>query len=169
MKRKRNYDVGRGKPPKQTQFKKGQSGNPNGRPKGDLNCRTIWREMFKAPVKVTQNGITRSMSTLAAGVWRLREAALSGNLRALDKLFQYAEKYCENELRATFRESVNDTDLLEIYKQRLLSGATSDVIAEQTPASHPDHAGVEQAAMQKATGKARIERVRLPKQPRAAP
>lgn len=28
-----NYDVGYGKPPKKTQFTKGQSGNPRGRPK----------------------------------------------------------------------------------------------------------------------------------------
>ena len=27
-----DYEVGYGKPPKHTQFKRGQSGNPNGRP-----------------------------------------------------------------------------------------------------------------------------------------
>lgn len=31
------YDVGYGKPPKRTRFKKGSSGNPNGRPKGSRN------------------------------------------------------------------------------------------------------------------------------------
>lgn len=31
---KPGYEVGYGKPPKPTQFKKGQSGNPRGRPKG---------------------------------------------------------------------------------------------------------------------------------------
>ena len=29
-----DYEVGYGKPPKHTRFKKGQSGNPKGRPKG---------------------------------------------------------------------------------------------------------------------------------------
>jgi hypothetical protein len=33
MSTKPDYEVGRGKPPKGTQFKKGQSGNPGGRPK----------------------------------------------------------------------------------------------------------------------------------------
>lgn len=28
------YEVGYGKPPQRTQFKKGQTGNPKGRPKG---------------------------------------------------------------------------------------------------------------------------------------
>jgi Family of unknown function (DUF5681) len=30
------YKIGRGKPPLETRFKKGQSGNPNGRPKGKI-------------------------------------------------------------------------------------------------------------------------------------
>jgi hypothetical protein len=33
------YDVGYGKPPKDTRFKPGQSGNPKGRPKGSMNKR----------------------------------------------------------------------------------------------------------------------------------
>lgn len=34
------YEVGYGKPPKSTRFKKGQSGNPGGRPRGasSRNC-----------------------------------------------------------------------------------------------------------------------------------
>lgn len=34
---KKGYDVGYGKPPQETRFKKGASGNPMGRPKGAKN------------------------------------------------------------------------------------------------------------------------------------
>ena len=36
------YAVGWGKPPRHTRFKKGQSGNPKGRPPGSKNMNTLW-------------------------------------------------------------------------------------------------------------------------------
>src|SRR4051794_35897587 len=41
MQPKRDYEVGRGKPPKHSQFRKGQSGNPCGRPRGAKNFDTL--------------------------------------------------------------------------------------------------------------------------------
>jgi Family of unknown function (DUF5681) len=42
--------VGYGKPPKRTQFKPGQSGNPSGRPRGARNFRTDLLEELAEPI-----------------------------------------------------------------------------------------------------------------------
>jgi hypothetical protein len=118
-----DYEVGRGKPPLHTRFKPGQSGNAKGRPKGVRNFRTDVQATLKAPVKVTREGKRRKLSTQEAALLRLREKALSGDARALDRLLGLAQAYNNEELTAATSLSAGDAMLLEIYKTRVLSGA----------------------------------------------
>jgi hypothetical protein len=50
------FEAGYGKPPRHTRFKKGQSGNPRGRPKGSKNLTTLLTEALNEPVIVAENG-----------------------------------------------------------------------------------------------------------------
>ena len=52
-----NYEVGYGKPPQHTQFKKGHSGNIKGRPRGSRNASTLLDEALRERVMVTENGV----------------------------------------------------------------------------------------------------------------
>ena len=126
-----DYKIGYGNPPRRSQFKPGQSGYPSGRPRGARNFKTILRAAFKAPVKVTRNGKTQKIPTLQALLLRLLEKGLGGDLRALDRLIQLAQLYCEEELAVSVGLSADDADVLRIYQQRLLSGAAAG--PEQTP------------------------------------
>jgi hypothetical protein len=56
-----DYKVGYGKPPRDTRFKKGQSGNPRGRPKGRKNMKTAVEAAFNRKVSVRANGKMRRM------------------------------------------------------------------------------------------------------------
>jgi hypothetical protein len=119
-----DYEVGYGKPPMKTRFKPGKSGNPNGRPKGTLNFKTDVKEVLKAQVKVTSGGRPKSISTQKAALLRLCEKALKGDARGLDRLVQLAQTYNNEEVSAgTTSLSANDAAVLEVFTQRVLSGA----------------------------------------------
>ena len=49
-------EVGYRKPPKYSRFKKGQSGNPRGKPNGTKNSATLLKQALLASVLVKQNG-----------------------------------------------------------------------------------------------------------------
>lgn len=72
-----DYKVGYGKPPKHGQFKKGESGNPYGRPKkrkqeADHDPSAILAE----PVKVKAHGKMKELSALEAGLRKTVQEAL---------------------------------------------------------------------------------------------
>lgn len=80
------YEVGYGKPPKATQFKKGQSGNPKGRPKGTKNFKTDLIEELSEQILVTEGGKDTTMSKQRAIVKRTMQKALTGDMRAITTL-----------------------------------------------------------------------------------
>src|SRR4051812_4337181 len=54
----RPYDVGYGRPPKATRFRKGQSGNPRGRPKGAQGLRSLLEAALAQQITVSEGGRT---------------------------------------------------------------------------------------------------------------
>ena len=86
--RKKDYEVGYGRPPKRTQFKKGRSGNPKGRPKGAKNVDSMLRETLLRPVVITENGKRRKITALEAFFRQTLKSALEGDSRASDKLLK---------------------------------------------------------------------------------
>lgn len=76
-----DYEVGFGKPPKETQFKKGQSGNPKGRPKNRMNLGTALEAVFSMKVTITENGKTRKVPYAEAFVRQLAVKGLHGSTR----------------------------------------------------------------------------------------
>jgi Family of unknown function (DUF5681) len=100
-------EVGYKKPPRHTRFQPGRSGNPRGRQKGLRNLASDVKRTLEAPVKLNDRGRQRLVSTQEATLLRLREKALNGDQRAIDRLVQLAEAY--NSLIAA--EPVSDTTL----------------------------------------------------------
>ena len=118
-----DHDGGYGKPPRHSQFKKGQSGNPQGRPKGSRNFSTDLKETLEKLIRITDHGKPRTVSTQLAALMRLREQALGGDARALDRLLEYARHYNDDEMaEAAPRLSATDAEILEAHDAKVRCG-----------------------------------------------
>jgi|HubBroStandDraft_1064217.scaffolds.fasta_scaffold233481_2 hypothetical protein len=114
--------VGFGKPPKATQFKKGQSGNPKGRPKGKPNMATVILRTTQVKVPINEKGRRREVTKFEVAMMQLSNKAAGGDLRALDlmtRLRQMAEDRLDQ--NQSQKPGPEDTDrlLLEDLFQRL--------------------------------------------------
>ena len=79
----RDYEIGYGKPPRHTRFKKGQSGNPRGRPSGSKNLKTLLNDALNEPVIVAEEGGHRKITKREAIVTQLVNRSATADLRAL--------------------------------------------------------------------------------------
>jgi Family of unknown function (DUF5681) len=118
-----DYKVGYSSPPRHGQWERGQSGNPTGRPKGARNFKTDVQATLRAPVTVAREGKPRKISTQEAMLLRLREKALHGDVRAIDKLVQLASAYNNEELATSGVSDSDDETIIRIFLARVSSGA----------------------------------------------
>jgi hypothetical protein len=86
-----DYVVGYCRPPVEHRFKKGQSGNPNGRPKGRRNIRTEIAEICAQPVQVRDNGKIRRTTLLGAIVLTHAAQGAKGDPRSARLAFDLAK------------------------------------------------------------------------------
>lgn len=75
---KKKYEIGYGKPPVESRFKEGQSGNPTGRPKGKLNLATVLAQALSAKVVVKEGGRRQKISKFAVSITQLVNKAAGG-------------------------------------------------------------------------------------------
>ena len=77
------YDVGYKKPPAGQQFKKGESGNSRGRPKGSRNFEGEVKSAFGRKVVIQENGRPRRITMGQAMLMKLTAKAVGGDMGAL--------------------------------------------------------------------------------------
>lgn len=84
----KDYEVGYGKPPKATQFKKGRSGNPKGRPKGAKGVNASLKRELEAKITVREGNHETRISKAEAIAKRLTAGALKGDTKLLMALLK---------------------------------------------------------------------------------
>jgi hypothetical protein len=87
------HEVGYCKPPRQTRFKKGVSGNPKGRPKAKFNALQSIRDAISAPISATVRGRKKRMTRFDAFLQTLLNQMLKGDLTAARVYLSFYEKF----------------------------------------------------------------------------
>ena len=119
------YEVGYGKPPCHTRFKKGQSGNPRGRPSGSKNLKALLNEALNEPVVVSEEGGRRKITKREAIVTQLVNRSATADLRAL-KILLDTLRDIEGQTEPASPETSNftaaDERVIEQLKARFSKG-----------------------------------------------
>jgi len=83
---------GYGKPPKSTQFKKGISGNPKGRPKKSPDFHSIFMKESKSFITINDNGQRRRISKLEGIVKQLTNKVVTETFPPLESILVFSNK-----------------------------------------------------------------------------
>jgi Family of unknown function (DUF5681) len=133
------YKVGPGRPPKEHQFKPGQSGNPKGAKRKPRSLAPDLKRLFEqalsetVAVKQGERGLTLTMAE--AGIKQLVAQFAKGDRHARRDVIAYAEKL-GIDLMASHREAIEGA--LALDHQAILDGyVTRQVEALTPPSSSP--------------------------------
>lgn len=123
----RAYGVGYGRPPKAHQFKPGQSGNPNGKPKGAPTLEELFAREARCFVKIKSGEDIIRITKLEALVRRVFQKALEGDLGAVRILLQLAG----NDSEATDEDSMESAIMPDDEAIKRILGRFSHLLSRQ--------------------------------------
>jgi hypothetical protein len=84
--------VGYKQPPKDRQFRRGQSGNLHGRPKGVRNFKTELREELSESISIREGSRDISITKQRALIKRLVGSAIDGDARSIATLMSFCAR-----------------------------------------------------------------------------
>jgi len=132
--------VGYKRPPKNTRFKPGQSGNPKGRPKARTNFKTDFEAAIFRKVDVTIDGQKVRLNKQQLLFHQLINKALGGDLKATALVLKYLPEIAGKEADQSPAVSANLQKIAENYLLRQ-RGSTAPPAPATEPAAPNSESG----------------------------
>lgn len=133
-----DYDVGYKKPPSHTQFKKGRSGNPKGRPKSARGLKTDLRAELITKMKIRMNGEDVSGTKQQLMLRTLSARAASGDVQATRILIDLVMQVFGPEDHVTGPKRLSALDQ-QVLDQLLARPSASAATPRREPNPNPLH------------------------------
>jgi len=121
--------VGYKRPPKDRQFRCGQSGNLNGRPKGVRNFKTDVREELSESISIREGGRDISISKQRALIKRLVASAIDGDARSIATLMSFCARAFGDD-NDDQQQAPEDGEIIQAFKRRSKSAVTTNSSTE---------------------------------------
>ena len=133
-------EVGYGKPPKDTRFRKGQSGNLLGRSKGSTNVQTEMKRLLVRKTKIKVNGAIQTVPTSRALCLALIQKGMAGDVRAISKIIDIVGPEMADELKAAAASLTSaDVEIVRrAFARKDAANSGTDTSSADTPKKETD-------------------------------
>jgi hypothetical protein len=121
--------VGYKQPPTHLQFQPGQSGNPNGRPKGTRNFKSDLRDELSETISFREGNREVSISKQRALIKRLVASAIEGDARSIATLMSFCARAFDED-NDDQQQAPEDREIVQAFKRRGKSAATTNSFKE---------------------------------------
>jgi hypothetical protein len=140
----KDYEVGYKKPPKHSQFKKGQpSANPRGRKKKSRNFAILLRNALQEKVTIVKNGTKTKITAQEAIAMAMISNAVKGNDKAIERIFKLFPEQTPQErakhVNATIEKELDALDEEELINlQKFINEASKPLKNDEHPTQEND-------------------------------
>jgi hypothetical protein len=128
-----DYEVGRNRPPRHTQFRKGASGNKKGRPKGRRNLKTDLVEELASGIAIQEDGKRRIVPKQRAMIKRAVAQAIQGDTKAMSNLVSMMMKLMGEDVKSELSSTLSAPQklILDSYRERLKAEILEEIDQER--------------------------------------